>query len=319
MPRQMRFGRSAIVTTTTAVLCLVALARAGAPATGPAEPGKVSLVGTLPAELKVKRARTGHLLVQAQIDGKDAGWFIFDTGAGMSCVDKKIVERLGLPDAGEASAQGSGGTQATHLRAVKSLAVGPVLVENSTIVELDLRPIAAAMGEQIDGVIGYECFLAGIFEVDLENAKIAVHDPATYKLPDGKRWHSLTFLGRRPCVPGKIEDREEGRFLLDLGANSAITVHAPAVEKLKLLEGRDTKGSMTGGVGGMHAARSGTLKELTICGQTIADVPAIFATVSKGGPSDSELQGTVGVGVLKRFRCVVNYKDKSVALLPPKK
>jgi predicted aspartyl protease len=321
---QMRLGRWAIVATAIA-MGFVATPRttaqnapqsaATAPA-APAEPGKVSLVGKLPAELKVKRAKTGHLLVQAQIDGKDAGWFIFDTGAGMSCLDKKIVQRLALPDAGEASAQGSGGAQATHLRAVKSLAVGPVLVEDSTVVELDLRPIAAAMGEQIDGVVGYECFLAGIFEVNLEEAKITVHDPGTYKLPEGQRWHSLSFLGRRPCVPGKIEDREEGRFLIDLGANSAITIHAPAVEKLKLLEGRETKASMTGGVGGMHAARSGSLKELTICGQTIREVPAIFATTSKAGPSESELQATIGVGVLKRFQCVVNYRDKSIALLP---
>src|SRR3954454_13116101 len=118
----------------------------------PAEPGKVSFLDKLPAELKVKRARTGHLLVQTQIDGKDAGWFIFDTGAGMSCVDKKVVERLALPDAGEANAQGTGGAQTTRLRRVKSLGVGPVLVEDSTVVELDLAPIAAAMGEKIDGV-----------------------------------------------------------------------------------------------------------------------------------------------------------------------
>ena len=282
----------------------------------PAEPGKVSLVGTLPGELKVKRARTGHLLVQSQINGKDAGWFIFDTGAGMSCVDKTVVQRLALPDAGEASAKGTGGTQSTRLRKVNSVAVGPVLVEDSTVVELDLSSIGAAMGEKIDGVVGYECFLGAIYEVDLDAAKITVHDPASYKLPEGQSWHTLSFVGRRPCVPGQIEDREAGTFLLDLGANSSITVHAPAVQKLKLLEGRETKASMTGGVGGIHAARAGTLKTLTLCGQTLQDIPAVFATSEKGIVADPGLQGSIGVGLLKRFHCIVNYRDKAIALLP---
>jgi hypothetical protein len=296
-------------------------ATAPAPATQvqPPEPGKVALVGQLPAALKVKRAKTGHLLVSPKINGQAAGWFIFDTGAGMSCVDKTVAERLALPHARDASALGEGGTQQTRLLKIKSLELGPVLVEDSTVVELNLKPIALAMGEQIDGVIGYECFLPGVFEVDLTAGTITVHDHATYKLPDGHAWETLSFKGRRPRLPGKIENNEQGLFLFDLGANTSLTIYAPTVERFKLLEGRETSAAMSGGVGGIHAARKGTVGSLTLAGERIDDVPAVFAQSKQGtSGTEQEIFGSVGVGLLKRFVIVLNYRDQTVALLPRK-
>src|SRR5688572_10361862 len=294
-----------------------AIAQTTAPATEPAEPGKVSLVGTLPSELKVKRAKTGHLLVAPKVDGNEAGWFIFDTGAGMSCVDKTVAERLALPHAGQANALGEGGAQQTQLLKVKSIELGPVLVEDSTVVELNLKPIALAMGEEIDGVIGYECFLPGVFEVDLAAGKITVHDPATYALPDGQKWDKLSFKGRRPRLPGKLESNEEGLFLFDLGANSSLTVYVPAVERFKLLDGRETTETKSGGVGGIHAARKGSVGSLTLAGQRIEDVPAVFVQSKQGAAgNDPEVFGSVGVGLLKRFVLVLNYRDQTVGLLP---
>lgn len=280
------------------------------------EPGRISISGQTPSELKVKRARTGHLLVAPKINGQDAGWFIFDTGAGMSCADTRLVERLNLADAGEASAKGEGGTVDTRLRAIKSLTLGPVLIEDSAVVELDLRPIAMAMVEQIDGVIGYECFQAGIYEVDLLEGKITVHDPATYKLPAGQSWQPITFIGRRPHITAQIEENPPGIFLLDLGANNAATISAPTVEKLKLLDGRDTSASMSGGVGGIHAARKGALKTMTLCGQKVENVPAIFTQSEKGALSEGDLQGSIGVGLLKQFHVIIDYGNQRIALLP---
>ena len=54
---------------------------------------------TVAADVQVQRVKTGHLLVRPVINDKDAGWFIFDTGAGICVVSTSHVEPLGLAGA----------------------------------------------------------------------------------------------------------------------------------------------------------------------------------------------------------------------------
>src|SRR5262249_24699054 len=54
------------------------------PCTG--RPGAPRFRGSAPARIEVKRARAGRVLGPPGIDGRDLGWFIFDTGAGASTI-----------------------------------------------------------------------------------------------------------------------------------------------------------------------------------------------------------------------------------------
>ena len=48
--------------------------------------------------------RGGQLLfVSVRINGKDAGIFVLDTGAGHTVVDTKVADRLNLPTIGQAT------------------------------------------------------------------------------------------------------------------------------------------------------------------------------------------------------------------------
>jgi hypothetical protein len=226
-----------------------------------------------------------------------------------------VAKKLALPDAGETIARGAGGSQSTRLRGIESLALGPLLVEGSMVVDLDLRLIGLTIGEPIDGIIGYECFLPAIYEIDLAAAKIMIHDPATYRLPDGAQWQPLVIRDRRPHAMGQIEEKEPGLFMLDTGATGALAIHSHAVKRLKLLEGRKTNASMTGGVGGMRIARSGTIESLMLCGQKIENVKTVFSQAEKDTRAGDDVQGEIGVEVLKQFRMIVNYPDRKIALI----
>ena len=70
--------------------------------------GKATFDAGAPAELEVKQARTGHLLVRPVVNGRPAGWFIFDTGAGVCCVTSSSVAERGLEQIGEIDAVGGG-------------------------------------------------------------------------------------------------------------------------------------------------------------------------------------------------------------------
>ncbi len=54
-------------------------------------------------ELEVSRASTGHLLVEPLVEDRLVGLFVFDTGAGVTVIDRAVADELGLESVGETS------------------------------------------------------------------------------------------------------------------------------------------------------------------------------------------------------------------------
>src|SRR5205823_6585432 len=81
---------------------------------------------TQPAALEVKRAKTGHLLVHPRVHGQDIGWFILDSGAGLSVIDKAAADALGMEAFGHVPAVGVGGTTQARFRKGKEFRLGPL-------------------------------------------------------------------------------------------------------------------------------------------------------------------------------------------------
>jgi len=301
-----------------ATLLLTACSLALVSCTQPALPSdaNVTLVPSAPVALTVKRAKTGHLLVPAKINGRDVGWFIFDTGAGMSCVDKTLAATLQLPSAGAVTADGNAGSEATTLRRADSFEFGPVRLEKTLLTELDLAGIAKALGENIVGIIGYECFFAGIYEIDVTAPSISVHPTAGYRLPATESWHDFQLIDRRPHLSARVEQHAPTVFLLDLGSDEGVTLYSPTVQKLALLAGRETAPFQHGGVGGMQPARQGKLHQFSLAGHTLHDVPTTFSQATAGIFASTGKAGAVGVRVLGQFRIVVDYGQSRLALVP---
>jgi predicted aspartyl protease len=278
-------------------------------------PRNIRFDSTVAGSIEVVRATSGHLLVHPMLHGGDGGWFIFDTGAGITCIDKGVAEKLGLPSAGDVQAVGMGGAGQGALRMVDSLQLGPVIMEGAPALELDLRAFEMFMGRPISGVVGYEMFGAAVYEVDFAAPSITLHDPATYQLPGGAAWSDMQMIRRRPYLHGKIEGNQPGLFVLDIGSNSALIVHSPTVKRFNLLDGRDTTTSMTGGVGGMRQTKLGRVTTFTLSGHELRDVKTTFSEVTEGAMTNDDAQGTVGTGVLGQFKLVINYPQQKIALI----
>jgi hypothetical protein len=151
-----------------------------------------------------------------------------------------------------------------------------------------------------------------IVEIDMVTPALAVHDPAAYS-GAGLTWHRLYVDQRVPCVEASFEGHS-GVFRLDTGAApSTVAFHAPAVERLKLLEGRATNPSMAAGVGGAIPAREGELAWFEIAGRRHEHVEATFISDGKGALADPYTLGNLGGELLKPFRLVMDYQKGRIA------
>lgn len=272
----------------------------------------VSFDEKTPPMLQVKRIKSGHILVRPTINGHDAGWFIFDTGAGICVVSTPVVEGLELTAAGEVEAKGVGGSKAAKLYTA-TLRLGPATFSRHTLMETDLSFLEPLVGEKICGVIGYGVLSKCVAEIDLSAPSIGLFKPEGYGLARGA-WTPMDVGDRVPTVPGAFEGHA-GRFRLDLGATGSVTFHQPAVVKYDLLKDRTVKDCKMGGVGGFVAGKRGTIGSLELGGITFKDVDADFALEAKGTFAEASKDANIGTDILRKFLVVTDYPHERIALV----
>ncbi len=267
----------------------------------------------LPAALETKRLKTGQLLVKPVINGHPAGWYIFDTGAGICVVSKPYTKELELESAGDISATGVGGSKKLSLYKARTLVLGPVSLSDHPIMEADLSFLRPLVGEEIAGVIGYGVFSRCVVEMDLSVPRILIHDPKGFSLARGE-WTELLMRERVPCIRAVCEGHD-GVYRLDTGADSYVTFHEPTVKKWELLKDRDVSDVKLGGVGGFVKAKRGTVASFEFGGVRTENVQATFAMEAKGNFGEASKDGNIGAELLKPFTLILDYAGERMAFL----
>ena len=267
------------------------------------------------AAVELKQVRSGHLLVHPLVEGEDVGWFILDSGAGQSCIDPSVAETLGLESFGEVPAVGVSGRVLTQFRQGKHFELGPLRIDDTVYVELDLSFLAPVFGVEVAGICGYDLFARAVVELELAEPRLEIFDPASFELTGGG-WSELVLDGNLPCIRCRFEGDRSGLFKLDLGDAGTVSFYTPAVNALGLLEGRELRATQVGGVGGSSAASSGVLEWFEIGGRRVEALQATFSRAESGAFANEYALGNLGGEMLKPFRIVFDYTHSRIALLP---
>lgn len=276
--------------------------------------GEITFDRAASPALEVKRIKTGQILVRPTINGHDAGWFIFDTGAGICCISTPQVSGLDLQENGSIQAKGVGGSKNAKLYNAKEMKLGAMTFKDHPLMEVDLAFLEPLVGEKICGIIGYGVISKSVAEIDLAAPSIALFDPATYSLAQGT-WTKLDIRDRVPTIPGTFEGHP-GHFRLDLGANGYVTFHQPAVVKYDLLKDREVKDCKMGGVGGFVAGKRGTISSLELGGAKFENVEADFALEAKGSFGEDSKDANIGTDILRKFVIITDYPHQRIGLIP---
>jgi hypothetical protein len=192
--------------------------------------------------------------------------------------------------------------------------MGPVTLAQPWLVEIDLAPIAEALGTEVRGVCGFDLFRACVVELDLEAPSLRLWDPASFDLETGG-WQELILHGRLLCVRARFEGRT-GLFRLDTGAGKGtVLFHSPAVHKLGLLDGREVEdGSSVEAMGTMRY-KIGRLANFELGGRRFDAPVAGFSIDETGAMADSATTGTIAREFLTPFRLVFDVSRQRIAFI----
>lgn len=266
-------------------------------------------------ELVVGHLPSGHLYVEPLLEGEALGAFVFDTGAGITVIDRRVADELHLERLGETVAEGVVGTTSTSFRRGETFQLGAFTLSGPIYGDIDLGFAQASSGPKIAGIVGHDVLARCVVEIECKTPRIVLHDPARFTLA-GAEWQPLVLQEGVPCVPARFEGERAGLFRLDTGAGGLVTFHTPAVEALRLLEGRTLGSTRSGGVGGSAEASTGTLDWFELAGHRFEDPAVTFSRTPKGAFSDAYTLGNLGRSSCDPFRIVLDLSHERVAFVP---
>jgi len=203
------------------------------------------------------RGEGGHILIQGEVDGKEAGLFVLDTGSSGLVLEPQLAEELGLAVVGEQFSTGIGDSIQASLRRAETLTVGPVSI---------LRPIFSTMAlsgalrgptdrSRVVGVVGYD--LLSVCTVRVESRRrepgsttsgrleVHIYPPGMYMPPPqvSLAWQPLVFISKVPLVRAGVcieEVVEDAAPRLQASTSSGAAGGSEKGQGEELLASRDT-------------------------------------------------------------------------------
>jgi len=194
---------------------------------------------------------------------------------------------------------------------------------------IDLTGLERIYGRAMGGILGYDFFSRFVVRVDYDKKTLDLLDPATFKytgtgtklpflIEEGGHPHiasTITVAGRNAGIPADM--------VVDCGAADTVNLCSPFVRANNLLELARSKPAgapnvLAGSEKEFFAQTSvrGWLMSLTLGPVTLQEIPGNLMVATTGGYASTDMSGTIGEGILKRFTTTYDYARGVIYLEP---
>jgi Aspartyl protease/PDZ domain len=259
--------------------------------------------------------------VPVRINNTGPYWFFLDSGAIFNVIDAERAKSLGIVTSGSSKASGAGeGSLTSSTGKNVSLSLNGVELTKQDVTILPINTaISSSEGRMVDGLLGYDFFNRFVVEIDYANRQINIYEPQTFKYKGEGESIPLEiergniFVSAGLVLPGG--KRVTGKFLVDTGWRSALSLNSPFVQAQKLLTMTRTIVATTGlGVGGATMDSVGRVEGLQIGRYTIKNPVANFSKAKGGILAEDNMSGIIGGDVLRRFKVIFDYSHHRMIL-----
>lgn len=234
--------------------------------------------------------------------------FILDCGANYA-MDLHTAQLLGLKLTGKSMQGGAGPKNVPFWQAVVGeTSIGPEKLIKVNYSVTDLSQIKNGLHlPYLDGAIGYGFMKNYAVQFDYPHHVINFYRQYSAASPVP----FTLYYGQIPEIKVKT-DGNAATVIVDTGDRTAFTIFRHYADRTgisKTYELSDT--SITGyGVGGAILARTLILKQLEIGKIKLADVPSRIPMLTTGMFAATDVDGSIGGGVLKRFKFTIDYNKQ---------
>ena len=250
--------------------------------------------------------------------------FLLDTGAGQSFFDMGIARSIDVQLGQHFTGHGAGAGTIDGAVVVN----GSITLEGTRLAvpvpaALDLSGLPPREGHVIDGILGYNFIDQYVVEVDYVKQELRLFDATRFSYSGPGTSLPFTFAANHPVVETTLRlangDTMSGRFVVDVGAASALSLTRPFVEEHRLRT-RITpivRRVAGGGVGGAVVTDVGRVAALKLGKFEVHNVITSLYGDSAGVMSgNGSWIGNIGGDVLRRFNVFLDYRRHRIILEP---
>jgi hypothetical protein len=247
--------------------------------------------------------------------------FCLDTGAP-TVIDLQRARQMGL---GLESGFIASGVGASRFRIYMvhgvSLSVGGISLQNLSLESFGLKEFEPAIDRTWDGILGREIFGKYVVEIDYNSRQVRFFKPAGYSYGGAGQGIAVSIEDGYPYVSAtvKLPGRESvsGRFLIDTGANGAMTLYSGFSQSHDLLNAAPKTLTITGkSLGGATSSIVGRAEAVEIGSYRFEKPIVEFSKDASGALADSRYAGLIGVDLLSRFKVIFDYSRTKLILEP---
>lgn len=268
-----------------------------------------------------------HLMVQGRVNGSKPIWFMLDTGADSTIVNKARLAELGLRPFGGSSISGGGNSTELAFADVARLEIGGVTILNQRNGVIDLTGLERIYGMPMGGILGYDFYSRFAVRVSYDTRAMDLLEPSPGAYQSSGTQIPFILEEGQPHVASKVTVASgppiDADFIIDSGAADTINFTSPFVTAHRLLErARKTPApgpnTMAGSEKEFFAQTSvrGRLESVELGPFQLRDIPVNLMLNAKGAYASERFSGVIGEGVLRRFNAIYDY-SKNVMIIEP--
>lgn len=275
----------------------------------------VEIKGHAPAVVSYQLIANAVVL-QVKLNGRGPYAVLFDSGA-VNFISPRIAKELGLA-VGE-SEQGFGIGKRSVVAGeteVESLQIGNAVLHRQRFHIIPL-PYVMEHGfpQPIVGGIGYECLRQITLGIDFTQGTVSIWDGTDFRYRGRGKALPFVLQGHVPIANGTV-DGIPGTFEIDTGAEDSLSLNTPFVKQNDFIAryAAHLYGFAGEGVGGRENAYFVRVRKFELGGIPVHSIVTELSQDTAGATSESSVAGIVGIGVLKRFNIVFDYRNSEIYL-----
>lgn len=256
------------------------------------------------------------VVLHVKLNGHGPYAVLLDSGA-VNFISPQAADEVGLTIGGSEPGFGVGRrTVVAGETEVESLQIGSAVLHGQRFHVISL-PYVVEHGfpEPIVGGLGYEMLEQVALRVDFVRKQIAVWNGADFHYRG--HGHAVPFVLQQhvPFVTGAV-DGIPGEFVIDTGAEDSLSLNTPFVKRNDLVGKYAARlyGFAGEGVGGRENAYFVRVRKLDLGGIAVHSMVTELSQDTSGATSELSVAGIVGIGILKRFNVVFDYRNRVLYL-----